>query len=270
MKLTLHLKNGTTAKGYVSDGMLKELEKAIVDIRGYKDVSEIPDEDRVKIIVNSNSYLCVFDTDYKFDDIKSYEIDNSGLTEEELQSVDLIRRSYEREAHHYAISFFGYTLGQVFPENEYGRKFDPRFLPITFWTHGDFFENRNGFTYTDDKYASINILLDSVKFSDRLQKCVKHEILHYALWFVGLPDEDDALEFWCLATVFDAFPYVSPDNRNKGYYDAFMNFYNGHIDGKPEEIALPMIGKAVKALSECRKLKEYKDRLNVLSGELKS
>ena len=87
MKLTLHLKNGTTAKGYVSDGMLKELEKAIVDIRGYKDVSEIPDEDRVKIIVNSNAYLCVFNTDYKFDDIKSYEIDYTELTEEELRAL---------------------------------------------------------------------------------------------------------------------------------------------------------------------------------------
>lgn len=85
MKLTLHLKDGTTATSYISNGMLGELEKAIVTQRGYKEKSEIPDEDRVKIIVNSNEYLNVLDTDYRFDDIQSYEIDD--LYEEDFRWV---------------------------------------------------------------------------------------------------------------------------------------------------------------------------------------
>ena len=271
MKLTLHLMDGTTAKGYVSNGMLGELETAIITQRGYKDTSEIPDEDRVKIIVNSNGYLNVFDADYRFDDIQSYEIDNSELTEEEETALDLQRRSFEWEAHQFALTFFGYYLGQVFPKEEFGRDFDPRFhLPITFWTHGDFFENHGGYTVADEKNASINILLDGVSFSDRLRKAVMHEILHYALWYVDLPFGDDDVEFWCLGKALDAFPYDHPEDSKKRYFDAFMNFYNGHLQGLPDEILLPMLGKAVAAISKSNRPKEYKDTLNVLVGEIEN
>ena len=70
MNLTLRLKNGTTDKGYISDSMLAELEKFIADKMGYKSLSVITDEERVRNILKNNANLGVFKRDYKFADCK--------------------------------------------------------------------------------------------------------------------------------------------------------------------------------------------------------
>lgn len=269
MKLTLRLKNGTTDKGYISDSMLDELEKFIADKMGYKSVSVIADEERVRNILKNNAQLGVFKRDYKFENVKSYKIDYSELTDDEQHSLDMVRRAYETDAHMYAIYFYVDTLGKVFPKEEFGMDFEPLELPITFWTNDAYAFGHGGHVHVSEKYASIHVTLNSVSFNERIQINIRHELIHFALWYVGLPNEDDTVEFYCLASALNANPYTSINDKWKAYADLFEKFANENLHDIPMEDAYRMLGKSIAAISKSHSSEEYQARLNELVNEIK-
>ena len=269
MKLTLRLKNGTTDKGYISDSMLTELEKFIAEKMGYKSVSVIADEERVRNILINNAQLGVFKRDYKFENVKSYKIDHSKLTDEEQHSLDMVRRAYETDAHMYAMYFYGDTLGKVFPKEEFGMDFELLELPITFWTNDDYARGHGGHVHVSEKYASIHVTLNSVSFNERIQIAIRHELIHFALWYVGLPNEDDTVEFYCLASVLNANPYTAIDGKWKAYADLFEKFSDENLHDISTDDAYRMLGKAIAAISKSHSSEEYQARLNELVNEIK-
>ena len=82
---------------------------------------------------------------------------------------------------------------------------------------------QGGFVSVGKKQAYIRIGIDTSNsiLNKRLKRTIRHEIIHYYLWVLGLPYMDNSLEFWCLCHVYDAGAYEKLNCGNEKYY------YNG-------------------------------------------
>ena len=90
---------------------------------------------------------------------------------------------------------------------------------------------QGGFVSACEKQAYIRIGIDASNsiLNKKLKQIIRHEIIHYCLWLVGLPYEDDSLEFWCLCHVYDAGAYEKLSSENQKYYELFVELYDKHV-----------------------------------------
>lgn len=87
---------------------------------------------------------------------------------------------------------------------------------------GDRMAIRGGFCHAGDKQAYIRIGIDTTNsiLNKNFKQIIRHEIIHYYLWLVNLPFDDNSLEFWCMCYAFDAGAkiYLYDDlDKNTGF-----------------------------------------------------
>ena len=117
-----------------------------------------------------------------------------------------------------------------------------------------------GFVYAGDKQAYIRIGIDTNNsiLNKNLKQMVRHEIIHYYLWVVDLPFNDDDLEFWCLCHVYDAGAYEKLSPENQEYYELFVKLYDSYADDLPLNARHAMVGHMMAGI-EKNSIEEYSD-----------
>ncbi|WP_302364490.1 hypothetical protein [Pyramidobacter piscolens] len=76
MRMTLHLKDGTTDAGwYYSDFNRHWIEKVIMYKRHRATVADIPDEEYLEYTLGMNKYTRIFKKNYTMDEVESFELD---------------------------------------------------------------------------------------------------------------------------------------------------------------------------------------------------
>lgn len=73
----------------------------------------------------------------------------------------------------------------------------------------------------------------SGRLTKSLKQIVRHEIIHYLLWLIDRGFNDDDLDFWIYASIFDARPYKRLNKSDKEKYEQIMRLYNNHIKEQP-------------------------------------
>lgn len=88
-----------------------------------------------------------------------------------------------------------------------------------------------GFVKACEKQAYIRIGIDTGNsiLNKRLKRTVRHEIIHYVLWLLDLPHDDDSLEFWCLCYAFDGGAYEELSFEDEEYYELFIEIYDKYV-----------------------------------------
>lgn len=127
---------------------------------------------------------------------------------------------------------------------------------------------QGGFVHAGDKQAYIRIGIDATNsiLNKKLKKTIRHEIIHYYLWLVGLPNKDDDLEFWCLCHVYDAGAYEQLSPENQEYYELFAKLYDSHVADLPWNIKHMLTGQMISGLG-ANSIEEYSDfAMNLYRG----
>ena len=90
---------------------------------------------------------------------------------------------------------------------------------------------QGGFVSVGKKQAYIRIGIDTSNsiLNKRLKRTIRHEIIHYYLWVLGLPYMDNSLEFWCLCHVYDAGAYEKLNCGNEKYYNLFVEVFDTYV-----------------------------------------
>lgn len=88
-----------------------------------------------------------------------------------------------------------------------------------------------GFVSAGEKQAYIKIGIDTKNsiLNKDLKRTVRHEIIHYYLWLLDLPYDDNDLEFWCFCHVYDAGAYVKLSKDDRKYYQLFVELYDKYV-----------------------------------------
>ena len=68
------------------------------------------------------------------------------------------------------------------------------------------------------KQAVIRIGIDVTRntLSAKQKQTIRHEIIHYALWLMDMPNEDDSLLFWCMCYIYGGGAYKILSENEKG------------------------------------------------------
>ena len=108
-----------------------------------------------------------------------------------------------------------------------------KILPLCFYNQmdeflysldvGDRMAIRGGFCHAGDKQAYIRIGIDTTNsiLNKNFKQIIRHEIIHYYLWLVDLPFDDNSLEFWCMCYAFDAGAYEELEYDDEEYYEKY-------------------------------------------------
>ena len=106
---------------------------------------------------------------------------------------------------------------------------------------------RGGFVRACKKQAYIRIGIDTTSsiLNKKLKRTIRHEIIHYCLWLLDLPFNDDNLEFWCLCHVYDGGAYVKLSLEDKKYYDLFKEVYDTYVADLPWNINHLVTGRMI-------------------------
>lgn len=109
---------------------------------------------------------------------------------------------------------------------------------------------QGGFVKAWKKQAYIRIGIDTGNsiLNKNLKKTIRHEIIHYCLWVLDLPFEDNSLEFWCLCYVFDGGAYEKLSSKNKEYYDLFKVIYDTYVVNMPQNVRHTLIGQMITSI----------------------
>lgn len=78
-------------------------------------------------------------------------------------------------------------------------------------------------------YIRIGIDASNSILNPTLKKTIRHEIIHYCLWILGLPHDDNSLEFWCLCHVYEGGAYEQLSADDKKYYEVFKELYDAYV-----------------------------------------
>lgn len=126
--------------------------------------------------------------------------------------------------------------------------------------NGDKTAVRGGFCYTGKKQAYIRIGIDTNNsiLNKNLKQIIRHEIIHYYLWLVDLPFNDDDLEFWCLCYAFDGGAYEELTCEDEEYYNLFIELYDTYIVNLPSNIRAILLGEMINQIKEIP-INKYKD-----------
>lgn len=96
----------------------------------------------------------------------------------------------------------------------------------------------------------IGINGDNDRLSVSLKRTIRHEVMHYFLWLMDMPWDDDSLEFWCLCHAFDGGAYKTLNDTDKHKYDLFVQVYDSKIKVLPDNIRRIIIGSAISKLNK--------------------
>lgn len=112
-----------------------------------------------------------------------------------------------------------------------------------------------GFVEAGKKQAYIRIGIDTSSdiLSESLKKTIRHEIIHYYLWVLGLPHRDNNLEFWCLCHIYDGGAYEQLSEDDQSYYELFQELYDTHVANLQWNLNHLITGQMITGLSEVTK-----------------
>lgn len=117
-----------------------------------------------------------------------------------------------------------------------------------------------GFVYTGKKQAYIRIGIDAANsiLNKKLKQTIRHEIIHYCLWVLGLPHNDDDLEFWCLCYAFDGGAYEELSSENQKYYELFKELYDTYVADLPWNMYHIITGQMITGMGKTP-IEKYSD-----------
>lgn len=119
---------------------------------------------------------------------------------------------------------------------------------------------QGGFVFAGSKQAYIRIGIDTKNsiLNKNLKRIVRHEIIHYYLWLLGLPHDDDSLEFWCFCYVYDAGAYEELSPKDQKYYQLFCKLYDTYIADLPWNVKHILTGYMIGGLGN-NTIEQYED-----------
>ena len=119
-----------------------------------------------------------------------------------------------------------------------------------------------GFVRAGRKQAYIRIGIDTGNsiLNKVLKRTIRHEIIHYTLWLIDLPWEDDSLPFWCLCHVFDGGAYAELSPEDEEYYELFKEIYDKHVKCLQWNVCHILIGVMIEYLRNTP-IEEFADKV---------
>lgn len=139
----------------------------------------------------------------------------------------------QRKSYKYAVGFFHLL--------SIGSNVYPSLLPIVFLDgeashheavyNPDKFRTGNGYT-SNEKQAVIYISLPRVTdvLSSPLKRQIRHELIHYYLWLMDLPCDDDSALFWAYCNIYNGGAYEKMDKGERAKYKRFVEEKKKHTD----------------------------------------
>lgn len=117
-----------------------------------------------------------------------------------------------------------------------------------------------GFCCAGEKQAYIRIGIDAQNsiLNKKLKQIIRHEIIHYYLWLVDLPWNDDDLIFWCLCHVYDAGAYEELEYEDEEYYNLFVSLFDSYVVDLQPNIRNLVIGQIITGINTTP-IDKYKD-----------
>ena len=114
MKLTITLKDGTSDFAYVSDETFDQLVQAIMMFKMYRKKSKVTDRDLVEYACKYHPLVRIFDDEYDFNDVQSFEVDRKAeeTQEEKAKRIASYMAVYS-EAMEYAMDFFILNIQRI-------------------------------------------------------------------------------------------------------------------------------------------------------------
>lgn len=106
---------------------------------------------------------------------------------------------------------------------------------------------KSGFIKFGRNQASIRIGIDAENsiFDKQLKQNIRREIIHYCLWLLDLPYEEDSLEFWCLCRVYDVVAHQELSLEAQKHYELFEKLYNAYITDLPWKVKHVLTGQMI-------------------------
>ena len=106
---------------------------------------------------------------------------------------------------------------------------------------------QGGFVSACKKQAYIRIGIDTTSsiLTKRLKQTIRHEIIHYYLWVLDLPHDDDSLEFWCMCYIYEAGAYQELSPEDQEYYELFTRIYDTYVADLQWNVKHLLIGQMV-------------------------
>ena len=175
-------------------------------------------------IDNAVSYCLIGET------IKDKYLDYPDIKDE---AEIIANYKLRQKAYRYARGFFALVSGNG--------SINPALLPIVFRdylaavyesshtnnhevTAGQF-ASGNGIT-SNEKQAVVYIDLPRqtrATLTKRLKEYIRHEVIHYYLWLIDYPNDDDSAIFWAYCNIYDGGAYKELSSEEKERYVAFLH-----------------------------------------------
>jgi len=130
--------------------------------------------------------------------------------------------------------------------------------------------------YTKGKQAIVYIDINpsSTILTKTIKETIRHEVIHYFLWLLDIPNEDDSLEFWCNCFVYKARAYMELDYDNNRLYEIFVSYHSRYCkDNLSKDIIQPALLNEIidvnkSDLNSNRKCELFKNKANQIINEI--
>ena len=169
---------------------------------------------------------------FRFDFGYSFEEDDMEMKAHYFELLD--------QTQEYAREFFRDSVGYFQIENKFDKRIDDEILPI--YCYDLVMSNFQGLETLEfidggfqasinNKQSIIYIGIDMMEdeLSERNKQTIRHEICHYCLWVNGMGCNDDDLDFWCYAYMFDAHPYMPLSEDDQERFIIFKKTYDKYV-----------------------------------------
>lgn len=109
-----------------------------------------------------------------------------------------------------------------------------------------------GFAKASKKQAYIRIGIDTKNsiLNKILKRTIRHEIIHYILWLLDLPYDDNSLQFWCLCYVYDGGAYEKLSFEDEKFYELFKEIYENQVKGLPLNAKNLIVGQMITSIGK--------------------
>lgn len=130
---------------------------------------------------------------------------------------------------------------------------------------------KGGFVRACKKQAYIRIGIDTASpiLNKKLKQTIRHEIIHYCLWLLDLPFEDNSLEFWCLCYVFDGGAYEKLSSKDNKYFELFKELYDTHVANLQWNMRHTLIGQMITGINKTS-IDKYSDVVITMVNNIKN
>ena len=129
---------------------------------------------------------------------------------------------------------------------------------------------QGGFVSACKKQAYIRIGIDTTSsiLTKRLKQTIRHGIIHYYLWVLDLPHDDDSLEFWCMCYIYEAGAYQELSPEDQEYYELFTRIYDTYVADLQWNVKHLLIGQMVTNIQKMT-IDKYEDSIIKTVNDLK-